>query len=144
MKKAKKNNKGFSLVELIVVVLIMAIIAVSLAPQVMKWVENSRVSQDIQLKDSIASAFAIAATDADATGQAYGVEINGTTVTWTGAAADTATTKDAIRGAIEDVIDITKFECTSSNTDIKVSIDADGKVTSAVYKEGTTTEVTVE
>ena len=32
MEKTKKNNKGFSLVELIVVVLIMAIIAVSLAP----------------------------------------------------------------------------------------------------------------
>ncbi|MCI5848904.1 MAG: type II secretion system GspH family protein, partial [Lachnoclostridium sp.] len=38
MKRTKKNNKGFSLVELIVVVLIMAIIAVALAPQVMKWV----------------------------------------------------------------------------------------------------------
>jgi prepilin-type N-terminal cleavage/methylation domain-containing protein len=42
------NNKGFSLVELIVVVLIMAIIGVALAPQVIKWVNNSRVSSDIQ------------------------------------------------------------------------------------------------
>lgn len=42
------NNRGFSLVELIVVVLIMAIVAVALAPQVMKWVENSRVSSDIK------------------------------------------------------------------------------------------------
>ncbi len=43
----KLNNKGFSLVELIVVVMIIAILAVSLAPQVMKWVRNARVSADI-------------------------------------------------------------------------------------------------
>ena len=53
MKKTKKmNNKGFSLVELIVVVLIMAIIAVALAPQVMKWVNNSRVSSDVAMYET--------------------------------------------------------------------------------------------
>ncbi len=46
MKTLKKNNKGFSLVELIVVILIMAIIAVALAPQVMKWVGESKKSAD--------------------------------------------------------------------------------------------------
>jgi len=46
MKNLRKDNKGFSLVELIVVVLIMAIIAVALAPQVLKWVNNSRISAD--------------------------------------------------------------------------------------------------
>ena len=46
MKTLKKNNKGFSLVELIVVILIMAIIAVALAPQVMKWVGESKESAD--------------------------------------------------------------------------------------------------
>ena len=46
MKNLKKNNKGVSLVELIVVVLIMAIIAVALAPQIMKWVKNSRITAD--------------------------------------------------------------------------------------------------
>lgn len=48
MKNKKKNNKGFSLVELIVVVLIMAIIGVALAPQVTKWVGNSRQAADQQ------------------------------------------------------------------------------------------------
>lgn len=42
----KKNNKGFSLVELIVVVLIMGIIAVALAPQIMKWVDKARENTD--------------------------------------------------------------------------------------------------
>ena len=57
MKKIiKKNNKGFSLVELIVVVLIMAIIAVSLAPQVMKWVDRSRQANDASNYNALKSA----------------------------------------------------------------------------------------
>jgi type IV pilus assembly protein PilA len=55
----KMNNKGFSLVELIVVVLIMAIIAVALAPQVMKWVENSRKSTDVQNYGHVAEALEV-------------------------------------------------------------------------------------
>jgi len=61
----KMNNKGFSLVELIVVVLIMAIIAVALAPQVMRWVENSRKSNDIEAYGSLVNALQVAGTDED-------------------------------------------------------------------------------
>lgn len=52
----KRNNKAFSLVELIVVVLIMGIIAVALAPQVMKWVKTSRENSDTYYAKSIKSA----------------------------------------------------------------------------------------
>ena len=61
-----KKNKGFSLVELIVVVLIMAIIAVVLAPQVTSWVKSSRISSDKQLMDSAISFSQMALTDAGA------------------------------------------------------------------------------
>ncbi len=42
----KKNNKGFSLVELIIVIAIMAILSAALAPQLMKYIEKSRLSTD--------------------------------------------------------------------------------------------------
>ena len=59
----RKNNRGFSLVELIVVVLIMAIIAVALAPQVMKWVHNSRLASDVQTRDTLKEQCELALTD---------------------------------------------------------------------------------
>lgn len=59
----KKNNKGFSLVELIVVVMIMAILAVALAPQVMKWVGNSRTAADVNTYETMASSVGLALAD---------------------------------------------------------------------------------
>ena len=59
----QKNNKGFSLVELIVVVLIIAIIAVALAPQVMKWVGTSKESVDKNNAASIKAAASTAVAD---------------------------------------------------------------------------------
>lgn len=55
MKKLTKNNKGFSLVELIVVIAIMAVLVGVLAPQLIKYVEKSRQATDIQNCDSIAT-----------------------------------------------------------------------------------------
>lgn len=47
MKNEKKlNNKGFSLVELIIVIAIMAVLIAVLAPQYMKYVERGRNSTD--------------------------------------------------------------------------------------------------
>ena len=65
-KNAKKNNKGFSLVELIIVVAIMAILIGVLGGQYLKFVERSRKSADQTNVDEIVRAVQIYAADPDA------------------------------------------------------------------------------
>lgn len=49
----KKNNKGFSLIELIIAVAILVVLSGLLAPQLIKYVERSREAKDVQMLDSI-------------------------------------------------------------------------------------------
>ncbi len=56
MKERKLNNKGFSLVELIIVIAIMVILVVVIAPQYTRFVNNSRVSADVQTAQTMATA----------------------------------------------------------------------------------------
>lgn len=62
----KKNNKGFSLVELIIVIAIMAILAGALAPALIKYINKSRRSTDIQNADSLRTAVQTALSNPDA------------------------------------------------------------------------------
>ena len=59
----KTNNKGFSLVELIIVIAIMAVLIGVLAPTFTKYVERSRKSTDVQNVESIITALETYAAD---------------------------------------------------------------------------------
>ncbi|MBQ6888622.1 MAG: prepilin-type N-terminal cleavage/methylation domain-containing protein [Lachnospiraceae bacterium] len=61
----KTNNKGFSLVELIIVIAIMAVLMVVLAPQLLRYVENSRLQRDNSAISEIANAVEIACANED-------------------------------------------------------------------------------
>ncbi|MBR3942257.1 MAG: type II secretion system protein [Clostridia bacterium] len=58
-----RNNKGFSLVELIIVIAIMAILIGVMAPQLIKYIEKTNVSSDTQLADTVKSAITTAMLD---------------------------------------------------------------------------------
>lgn len=63
----KMNNKGFSLVELIVVIAIMAVLVGVLAPQFIKYVESSRKSTDIQNIQQLKTAVEVYAAGSQST-----------------------------------------------------------------------------
>ncbi|NSF73860.1 prepilin-type N-terminal cleavage/methylation domain-containing protein [Blautia wexlerae] len=63
LKEKKKDNKGFTLVELVVVIAILAILVGLLAPQYTKYVERSRKSADASNLENMARALEIAAAD---------------------------------------------------------------------------------
>lgn len=78
----KMNNKGFSLVELIIVIAIMVILVAVLAPQYLRYVEKSRVSSDTQTTVELINVMQVLAADPDVS---LDVDTAGTKYTATGA-----------------------------------------------------------
>jgi type IV pilus assembly protein PilA len=63
LKETMLDNNGFSLVELIIVIAIMAVLVGILSPQYLKYVERSRESADLTTVDEIISAVQIYSAD---------------------------------------------------------------------------------
>ena len=61
----KKNNKGFTLVELVIAIAILAILVGLLAPQYTKYVEKSRKSADASNMDEMVKAVQTYAADGE-------------------------------------------------------------------------------
>lgn len=56
MQKSKFNNSGFSLIELIVVIAIMAILVGAMAPRVTKYIESAKRASDVQALGTVFTA----------------------------------------------------------------------------------------
>jgi type IV pilus assembly protein PilA len=88
LKQKKLNNKGFSLVELIIVIAIMAVLIGVLAPQYLKYVEKSRQSADLDNYEAMISAIETYAADPTVTSWTDGkVTCSTTSVTADGSVA---------------------------------------------------------
>lgn len=62
----KTNNKGFSLVELIIVIAIMAILAGAIAPALIRYIDKSRKSNDVSACKTIKTAIETAMSNEEA------------------------------------------------------------------------------
>ena len=83
MQKHTLNNHGFSLVELIIVITIMAILTGALAPFLIRYVAKSRRSTDVQNANTLATAVSCAINDADAYSELMGKADPNSVVTFT-------------------------------------------------------------
>ncbi len=133
----KMNNKGFSLVELIIVIAIMAILIVVLAPQYLKYVERSRNSTDMQTATEFMDACEVWAADPEAT-PAF-TSTGGTFTISSDTGVDGAFTTandntDAATAAITETgLDVSEFKCMSrtrwDNMTISGTVETDGSIT---------------
>ena len=133
----KLNNKGFSLVELIIVIAIMAILAAALAPQLIKYIEKSRVSSDKTSAASVKSAFDTAISNEDA----YDAALEGSYVTCTNSGDLSSDADDALTDEMAETLKDLKAPKSkvgkAGGTYIVVwSVDDNGKVTDIKYGTG--------
>lgn len=98
----KKNNKGFSLVELIVVVAIMAVLLGVLVPTLVRHIETSKQSKDLDGIAEIRSAMEIALASEEFSDLSGDVTFTGGTVTIT---KDTAMSTDLTKEYTNEVLE---------------------------------------
>ena len=106
--RKKKDNKGFTLVELVIVVAILAILVGILAPQYTKYVEKSRKSADVANMDEMVKAVQVWAVDR--TTNSSTIDKTGVTIALTKDNVSISDTevKDGIKEYLPDVENIKK------------------------------------
>ena len=139
-----KNNKGFSLVELIIVIAIMAVLVGVLAPTYLQYVEKSKKSNDVSTVDSVINACEIAAIDPEVmsdgtTDLTITFYSNGTTamnIVPTGETAGITTTwKQAVLNAVGNDV---KMKSKNWGGDIVIKATRDANTGSVTFSYDTT------
>lgn len=142
----KSNNKGFSLVELIVVIAIMAVLMGVLAPTLIGNVEKSRESTDLQNLDTIQGAVTTAMNQENVSKAHGGVQKVVTMSTdgnntLSGAAGDSAFIA-ALQAELDESLTtkITTKSSAANGKTLTITISAGGSVEVAMMDGGSTVQ----
>ena len=123
----KKNNKGFTLIELIIVIAILAILIGIVGMASIRYVEKSRKSADEQTLDSVANAAQAVIIDPD----------NGITVT------SGSTIEVTSAGGVTASNGIASSKSVNVSQEIRDSLAKTPALKSQTYKNGATATITV-
>jgi len=135
----KKDNKGFSLVELIIVITIMAVLTAIMAPQFLKYVERSRVARDETNIEIVVRGIQTSLAD-ETTYKAVALTTNGSfTVTYAvdGTIKVDDSTDDATMA--KELAEVLGNTVNATNTD---TVDTNSPLVSQKYKSGQVINVT--
>lgn len=133
----KKNNKGFTLVELVIVVAILAILVGLLAPQYAKYIEKSRQSADVNNMEELVKAIEVYSVDRATTKDTVAAEkitLKLTTggLTISSDATGSTTADDAFKEYVPKYAQIVrKGHQWTADPQVDVTITKEGKVTAA-------------
>ena len=147
--KKEKKNRGFTLVELVIVIAILAILVGLLAPQYTKYVERTRKSADASNMEQLVKAFEVYAADGTSdlkagkytfqivkAGKNSGtnttglvIEVNGTTI------SSDKDLEDALGTAVPGWKELTTKSRQWSKNIIKadIQVNTEGAITSVTY-----------
>lgn len=132
-RKINWSNKGFSLVELIVVIAIMVVLVGLMAPTLIKNVEKSRESVDIQTLDSVRQSVVTALSNEKVYSEflSESITISAPHITYMDdiKSATTGLNGELSKELDDDGILTAKFNSNAcKNAKIKITISADSKV----------------
>ena len=109
----KTNNKGFSLIELIIVIAIMAELVAIIAPNLTKYLGSSKTSADTKNLDEIQSTLNTCITDYEMSNSTL-VTTTGSagalTVTWGSSGSSLSTANASFKAIVDSAIDATKCQ----------------------------------
>ena len=128
------KNKGFSLVELIIVIAIMAILAAAIAPALIRYIDKSRKSDDVAAAETVGTAVNAALANEDAYSE-VAASMDGSTTVWTFAGGAALTSTNTFSGEMSANLggEAPKVKYNKDgNTDWSVKIQQSGKA--LVYK----------
>lgn len=133
MKKTQKKlgNKGFSLVELIVVIAIMAVLVGVLAPTLIKNIEKSRESKDAQNIEQIKSSVEVALQDETAYDEAVPSTSSNVLVTLTSSSAVVNASYSTFSTEFNGIMSVTNTKLTSKkykNATVTFTVNEKGQV----------------
>ena len=81
--KYASSKKGFSLVEVIVVITVMVVMLAVLAPSLLKYVESSRIQKDESAMDEVVNAVQLALSDSNTFDEARAYSVTNNYITYT-------------------------------------------------------------
>lgn len=92
-----KNKRGFSLIELIVVIAVLAVIIAVLTPSLISYTERSRASKDVSAMDELTNAILLSASDAMVYDELTSISKKSNVSCYIDSSYDTSYTKNATK-----------------------------------------------